>query len=44
MNGTCTQEAYQRYSESASKYSTPLTFDQWCDKLTNGVFDIMGGC
>ena len=44
MNGTCTQEAYQRYVKEASTYTTPLTFIEWCNNIVNGVYDIMSGC
>lgn len=37
-------EAYQKYVESISTYSTPLSFEAWCHQVTNEVFDIMAGC
>jgi hypothetical protein len=44
MEQNCKQEAYQRYVAAASKYMTPLPFEQWCERIVNSVMDIMAGC
>lgn len=44
METNCTQEAYQRYVEEASKYTTPLSFEQWCNQVSNRVFDLFSAC
>lgn len=38
------QEAYQRYVEAASKYTTPLSFEEWLKEVNHRVFDVVAGC
>lgn len=40
----CKREAYEKYFKTASEYTTPLSYDEWCKNLINRVFDIMATC